>query len=140
MKLAVVGSRSITDKEWVFEQINSYLFNRYTTMAREGGKLHTTFISGGAEGVDSLVKEYAKKQGDDFIMFQPYFLLDKLATFSNRHFFTRNRQIVFNADEVLVLWDGVSKGSDYTRKYAERMGKVVTVIKYEGGSDGYQNK
>jgi len=80
--------------------------------------------------VDSLSKDWARVNIYDFIMFQPYFLLDKQAAFSNRHFFTRNRQIVFNADEVLVLWDGVSKGTDYTRAYATKMGKPVTVVEY----------
>lgn len=122
MKLAVVGSRSITNKEWVFKQVynHSLPYND-----------NPILISGGAEGVDSLVKDYAKENSWDFIMFQPYFLLDKQATFSNRHFFTRNRQIVFNADEVLVLWDGISKGTDYTRRYAEKMGKPVTVVTYQ---------
>lgn len=123
MRLAVVGSRSITDKEWVFKQIGKYILERPPKTL--------TIVSGGAEGIDSLAKDYAHHNYIDFIMFQPYFLLDKQAEFSNRHFFTRNRQIVFNSDEVLVLWDGKSKGTDYTRSYAEKMGKPVTVIEYQ---------
>jgi predicted Rossmann fold nucleotide-binding protein DprA/Smf involved in DNA uptake len=122
MKLAVIGSRSITDKEWVFRQIMEYINSTSKPV---------TIISGGAEGVDSLAKDYAKWEGRDFIMFQPYFLLDKQVEFSNRHFFTRNRQIVFNADEVLVLWDGVSRGTKYTADYAKKTGKPVTVIEYK---------
>jgi predicted Rossmann fold nucleotide-binding protein DprA/Smf involved in DNA uptake len=123
MKLAVIGSRSITDKDWVFKQIHHRMIGCYDD--------NYTIISGGAEGVDSLVRDFCKTNGLDFIMFQPYFLLDKQAEFSSRHFFTRNRQIVFNADEVLVLWDGVSRGTKYTADYAKKTGKPVTVIEYK---------
>ena len=35
------------------------------------------------------------------------------------------------ADSVLVIWDGVSKGTDYTIKYAKKSGKPITVVKVD---------
>ena len=32
------------------------------------------------------------------------------------------------ADKILVVWDGASKGSEFTIRYAIRKGKDVTVI------------
>ncbi len=33
------------------------------------------------------------------------------------------------ADAVLVVWDGYSKGTEYTVKYAKKVNKPITVIK-----------
>ncbi len=40
----------------------------------------------------------------------------------------RNEIMVDLADEVLVIWDGKSRGAQYTAKYAEKMGKKTIVI------------
>jgi hypothetical protein len=32
------------------------------------------------------------------------------------------------ADAVLVIWDGHSKGTQYTLKYAKKMNRAVTLI------------
>ena len=39
--------------------------------------------------------------------------------------------MVLLADEVLVIWDGRSRGSISTVKYAKEMNKIVNVITYE---------
>lgn len=40
----------------------------------------------------------------------------------------RNKLMVDLADEVLVIWDGVSRGSQYTIEYARKKGKPLLVI------------
>ena len=44
----------------------------------------------------------------------------------------RNEQMVDLADSVLVIWDGRSKGTEYTIKYSKRVGKPLTVIEVAG--------
>ena len=41
----------------------------------------------------------------------------------------RNEQMVDLADEVLVIWDGKSKGTAHTIRYAEKQEKRVRVVK-----------
>ena len=40
----------------------------------------------------------------------------------------RNESMVDIADEIIVIWDGKSKGSNYTVKYAEKKNKKLTII------------
>ena len=40
----------------------------------------------------------------------------------------RNEIMVDIADAVLVVWDGVSRGSAYTIEYAKKKGKKIKVI------------
>ena len=39
------------------------------------------------------------------------------------------KQIIDNADRVLAIWDGVSKGTEHGIKYSQKTGKQVMVIK-----------
>ena len=107
MKLLIVGSRSIKNFD-----LSPYV-----------GAEVDTIISGGAEGIDSLAEQYADLHHLSKCVIRPqYELYGRAAPIK------RNEQMVDMADEVLVIWDGVSKGSQYTIRYAERTGKSVRVI------------
>lgn len=120
MKLCILGSRSIDKAEFVFPVIEKFIKDHTT------GKI--TIISGGAKGVDQLSKKYAETHGLDFVEFLPYHLLDKVP-FSSKYFFIRNKQMIDNADKVLVFWDGKSKGTEYGIKYSQKIAIPVMVIK-----------
>ena len=124
MKLAVVGSRSITDSKMIRD-----ILEAATNQLSDRGNGHITIISGGAPGVDEEARLFAKEKMYDYICFKPYHLLDSQAEFKPKYFFTRNRQIVDNADYVLALWDGESNGTKYTMGYAEKKGKKLEVFK-----------
>ena len=121
MRVAIVGSRNIDDSYHVFSHITRFI------------KEHTfgsvTIVSGGAKGIDSLAKEYAKQNGLDFIEFQPYHVLDKYVAFEKKYFFIRNRQIIDNCDKVLAFWDGESSETEHAIKYAQKHNKPVMIIK-----------
>lgn len=123
MRIAIVGSRSITNKDKVFNQINKYLDKEGLDPA-----LDVVFISGGASGVDSLVKEYADEYAADFILFKPYHMIDNKVAFDTKYFFVRNRQMIDNADKVLVIWDGKSRGAGHAKEYAEKRNKDLSVV------------
>lgn len=107
MKLAVIGSRNLQGIE-----IDAYIPEDVTEI-----------VSGGARGVDTLAKAFASRQGIKLTEFLPqYELYGRAAPLK------RNQEIAAYADQLLALWDGVSKGTAYTVKCFERLGKKVTVV------------
>ena len=107
MKLLVVGSRSITNFD----------LSPYITAEVE------TIISGGAGGVDTLAEQYADGHRlSKYIMRPRYDLYGRGAPLK------RNEQMVDLADAVLIIWDGQSKGTNYTLKYAQKKNKKVLLV------------
>lgn len=108
MKIAIIGSRTITDAEALAEMLAPY------------AERVTEVISGGAAGVDTLAREWAHRHGKPLREMRPNY---------QRHGaqapLVRNRQIVAAADEVFILWDGSSKGTAHTKRVAEQLGKPV---------------
>ena len=94
MKIAITGSRSITDEAWIEKQMKA---------SSKDFMCNTVWLAGGAEGVDKISAEVARKYSADVVLFLPYYKLDKTEDFKTKHFFTRNRQLVHNADLVLAL-------------------------------------
>ncbi len=107
MKLLVVGSRSITDFD-----LSPYITEDVDTI-----------ISGGAGGVDSLAEKYADMHRlSKYIMRPRYDLYGRVAPLK------RNEQMVDIADAVLIIWDGRSKGTQYTLKYTKKINKPCTLV------------
>ncbi len=112
MKIAVVGSRDI-----------SLSFDRFYELL---GDLMpdevTAVISGGARGVDSLAAQFAKMRNIPTEEYLPdYSLFGKIAPL------VRNRTIVDNADFVVALWNGKSKGTLNTIDYTLESNKPLVV-------------
>ena len=107
MKLLIAGSRGITDfdlEDYVCPEVD-------------------VIISGGANGVDTLAERYADSHNIQKIIIRPqYNLYGRAAPLK------RNEEMVKMADEVLVIWDGKSKGAKYTADFAKKLGKKVNVI------------
>ena len=110
MKLLIAGSRSIKDFD-----LSPYIPDSVDEI-----------ISGGACGVDALAEKYADSHKISKHIIRPqYSLYGKAAPI------VRNKKMVEIADEVLVIWDGKSKGSLATVKYAKEMKKNVNLITCE---------
>lgn len=107
MKLAIVGSRSLTDIE----------------PGKHIPEGVTEIVSGGATGVDSLAAEYAKNNGLKLTEFLPQY-----ERYGRTAPIVRNREIVDYADKVIVFWNGSSKGALSVIKYAEKVEKPCEVI------------
>lgn len=107
MKLLIVGSRSLTSFD-LAPHIPPHV---------------DTIISGGAGGIDSLAEQYADAHRLSKCILRPrYDLYGRGAPLR------RNEQAVDMADAVLAVWDGRSKGTQYTLNYAKRRNKPTTVI------------
>ncbi|MBE6656568.1 MAG: hypothetical protein E7609_06875 [Ruminococcaceae bacterium] len=107
MKLLVVGSRSITDFD-----LSPYISAEVDTI-----------ISGGAGGVDTLAEKYA-----DLHRLSKYIMRPRYDLYGRGAPLRRNEQMVDLADAVLIIWDGTSKGTNYTLKYSQKKNKKVLLV------------
>ena len=104
MKIMVAGSRSITEFD-----LSEYI--------PENAEL---IISGGASGIDTLAEKFADKHRISKLVIYPnYKLYGKAAPLK------RNEIMVDLADEILIIWDGKSRGTKYTAEYAKKKNKNV---------------
>lgn len=107
MNFLIVGSRSIKDFD-----ISEYVPPEADLI-----------ISGGANGVDSIAEKYADDHRLSKLILRPrYDLYGKAAPLK------RNEIMVDLADAILIVWDGKSRGTMYTVKYARRKNKNLTVV------------
>ena len=107
MKLLIVGSRSITNFD-----LSPYISADVDTV-----------ISGGAGGIDSLAERYA-----DTHRLSKYILRPRYNFYGRFAPLKRNKEMVDMADAVLVIWDGCSKGTQYTLKYTKKINKPLTLV------------
>ena len=107
MKLAIIGSRGIKDI-----QLEKFITSEVTEI-----------VSGGALGVDSVAREYAKASGLSLVEFLP-----KYKIYGKGAPLIRNKEIVNYADKVIAFWDGKSRGTKFVIEYAEKVNKPCKVV------------
>lgn len=110
MKVAVVGSRTLS-----IENLGAYLPENTTEI-----------ISGGAKGIDTCAKEYSIK--NDLNIKE---ILPEYERYGKAAPIVRNRQIIDEADYILIFWDGTSKGTKFMINECENQNKEhkVYIIK-----------
>ncbi len=108
MKIAVVGSRSITS----------------IPLANFIPPQCTEIVSGGARGVDTCARIYAEVHGLKLTEFYPDY-----GRYGRAAPLKRNDQIVEYADMVLAFWDGESRGTLYTLRQCKRQGKYYRLFR-----------
>lgn len=106
MKLAVVGSRSFDDYEYLKKMLDYHPC--------------TQIISGGARGADRLAKRYATERGLPIKEFLPNW-----DTYGKSAGYIRNEQIVEACDELVAFWNSISHGTKHSLKLAQDSGKPV---------------
>lgn len=109
MKVAIIGSRSIENAD-------------IRPLIPAGT---TEIISGGAKGIDCLAEQYAKKNGIQLRIIPPNY-----QKYGKEAPLIRNREIVELCEMVVAIWDGVSKGTIYTVRYAKMRGKAVKLFRF----------
>lgn len=110
MRIAVVGSREYKG----LDAVRQFVWECERT---------TVIVSGGAHGVDRAAVDEAKRLNMPYEEHLPDW---------NRHGkragAIRNADIVRNADEVVVFWDGKSRGTQITMKMAQDSKKPLRVF------------
>lgn len=120
MRVAVIGSRTATQKD-------------YGALLRHIPANTSEIVSGGAQGIDSLARQYAREHG----LLLTEFLPDYEADIENPRAapLLRNQKIVDYADYILAFWDGRSKGTRYTIQYAHKTNKPVKLVLLKACTD-----
>lgn len=118
VKIAVVGSRSITNVDYVFSVLDFYL-------ARLLKENECIIVSGRAVGIDSIAEKFAEQRKLKTEIYLPdYKQHGKSATF------IRNQQIIDNSDYLIAITTG-SNGTADSIKRAVKKNIPIKIIKYE---------
>ncbi len=107
MKIAIIGSRGLT-----LDDLGQYLPPDCTEI-----------VSGGARGIDTGARYYAKANGIPLKEFLPDYRM-----YGHDAPLVRNRLIVDYADVVYAFWDGTSRGTKYVLDYANATGTPTKVF------------
>jgi hypothetical protein len=119
MKLVVSGSRSIKDKQVVFDHLN--IFNKDTPIDQ--------IVCGGAKGVDMAAVLWATRECIPFTVYLPnYKMYGKIAPL------VRNEKMASYGNALLAIWDGKSRGTTHTVNCFRRLDKEVMLITVDGKS------
>lgn len=119
VRVAVVGSRSIRDKEFVFQQLDYYL-------SRLMKDYEVIIVSGGANGIDKLSEKFAKERKLKTEIYLPDWNLH-----GKKAGILRNTQIVENSDYLIAITTG-SKGTQDSINKAINRGMPIKIIDYVG--------
>ena len=106
MIIGVVGSRTITDRQWIYNTLRTLPI--------------TMIVSGGASGVDTIAIDYAREYGLPYKIFHPDW-----AKYRGSAGAIRNLLIVRESEHIVAFWDGKSKGTKITIDIAKRESKVL---------------
>ncbi len=114
-KVIVAGSRDFNDYEFLEEIMNNYL----------GGDI-VEIVSGTAKGADSLGERYAKENGHNLVQYKA-----EWSKYLQAAGFIRNEDMARHASELVVFWDGKSKGTKHMLQEARRRGLHVEMFIYD---------
>lgn len=112
MKVIIAGGRTHTQYATVLQAV------------QESGFKITLIIEGGCSGTDRLARQYADKNSI------PYRTLEaNWKQYGLNAGPIRNRQMVREADALIALWDGASRGTGNCIKEAQKKGIKVFIFK-----------
>ena len=117
VRVGIVGSRSITDEEYVFYVLNFYL-------RRLLAEKEVIIVSGGAVGIDTIAEKFAAEKGLKTEIYLPDYksYSGKVAPIK------RNQTIVDNSDYLIAITTG-SNGTASTIKMAEKKNIPIKIVK-----------
>jgi len=118
MRVLIAGSRSIGSAAAV---------DRALAHAEGLGLDITEVVSGGARGVDRLGEDWARRRGLPVRVYEPDW-----ARLGKRAGYVRNAEMVRVSEAVVILYDGVSKGTAHTLRIARAAGLPVYLYDAEG--------
>jgi hypothetical protein len=113
----VVGSRSITDKNKIFETLDKFCDE------------NSVIVSGGARGVDSIAENYADSRG-----LKKVIMPADWNTYGKRAGYVRNEEMhryiaKYTNRACIAFWDGISKGTAHNFDLAKKYDTFIQVIR-----------
>ena len=110
MKVIIAGGRDYHNYETLLEAITEAQFDI------------TTVVSGGAKGVDALGERYASEMNKELNVFNADWETHGRAAGP-----IRNRKMAENAEALIAIWDGQSRGTKNMIETATKKGLRVHV-------------
>lgn len=110
MRVIIAGGRNYHNYDTLLEAIQESQFNI------------TTVVCGGAAGVDTLGERYGQEMNLQIAYFYPDW-----ATHGRAAGPIRNRKMAENADALIALWNGESRGTKNMIETATKLGLMVFV-------------
>lgn len=117
MKVLICGSRKYTNPNLVQQAIEGFQDDELGH-----GKI-TSIISGGARGIDTLARNYAKYHDIPFTEYPADW-----NKYGKSAGYKRNIVMIDVADGVIAIWDGESKGTKHSIKYSIKSDKPTYVL------------
>lgn len=115
IRIAIIGSREYPNLREVSDYLDD-LKNRFPGFE---------IITGGARGVDKTAIEYAKRNNVAYEIIRPLYPDKKI------YYLFRNIEIITKSQQIVVFWDGKSKGTKFTMDYARSRGQTLFLKKHE---------
>ncbi len=109
-RVIIAGGRDITNYDLVVDAVE------------ESGFQIDVVVSGGATGVDTLGEQYADESGIPLTVFRADWHTHGRAAGP-----IRNRKMAENADALIAIWDGKSRGTKNMIETATKLGLLVYV-------------
>ena len=131
MRIAVVGSRTFNDYNYLHERLTGLLWDLVESQTGSLPPCTFSIVSGGARGADSIAEQWAKAWGYEIIVF-----LADWDKYGKSAGYKRNQQIVDCADVVVAFWDGESKGTKHSIDLAVKQNKQVLIYTDWKGKNG----
>ena len=113
MKLAIIGSRTFNDYNFLVESLEPYK-----------SKI-TLVVSGAAKGADSLGEKWAIENNIKTLIFPADW-----NRFGASSGFRRNVDIIKHCDCCVAFWDGVSKGTKHSISLCEQYDKPYKICHF----------
>lgn len=112
MRTIIAGSRTITNPQFIIDAVKNC------------GWEISTIIEGGAIGVDTLARNYAKQHS---IQLETY--PAEWKKWGKSAAYIRNQQMATKAEALIAIWDGQSKGTKHMIDIAEAAKLKIYVLK-----------
>ena len=120
--LLIAGSRSLATRHTSVMAVLQYYLNH--TGCTKG---NTIIIHGGARGVDEIAGKYALQNFYWHMVFPADWSKGKSAGLQ------RNQVMVDKCNCALLIWDGVSRGTQHSQSLLEQQGKPYQLYDYAKG-------
>lgn len=113
MYVAIIGSRTVTDYEYVKSVLMDYIDTESDVI-----------VSGGAKGADSFGERFANECCTN----EPLIFLPEWDKYGTRAGYIRNKDIIANSEMVIAFHDGKSKGTLHSLKLSKEKKLLIHVF------------